>query len=59
MLAAPGARSTLRPVPTWVLDGNAYTSRSGPRVVDGAELLQGALEGREARGMVRWRSHGG
>ena len=58
-LDAPGARSILRSVPTWVLDGNAYTSRSGPRVVDGAELLQGALEGREARGMVRWRSDAG
>jgi iron complex transport system substrate-binding protein len=57
-LDTPAARSVLRSAPTWVLDGNAYTSRSGPRVVDGAELLQGALEGREARGMVRWQSDG-
>jgi iron complex transport system substrate-binding protein len=56
-LDAP-ARSILRSAETWVLDGNAYTSRSGPRVVDGAELLHGALEGREARGMVRWSSDG-
>jgi hypothetical protein len=41
------------------MDGNAYTSRSGPRIVDGAELLQGALQGREAGGMVRWRGDAG
>ncbi len=41
------ARSVLGAVPTWVLDGNAFTSRSGPRLVDGAELIQGALQGRE------------
>ena len=37
-------------VPVWILDGNAYTSRPGPRVVDGAELLQGALAGRRLAG---------
>lgn len=40
-------------VPVWVLDGNAYTSRPGPRVVDGAGLIQAALLGREAPGLVR------
>ena len=54
----PPAPGTLGTLPVWVLDGNSYTSRSGPRVVDGTELLQGAFEGREARGMVRWRGHG-
>jgi iron complex transport system substrate-binding protein len=58
-LDSPAARSTLQSAPVWIIDGNAYTSRSGPRIVDGAELLQGALEGREARGMVRWRSDAG
>jgi iron complex transport system substrate-binding protein len=58
-LQSPAARSTLRSAPVWIIDGSAYTSRSGPRIVDGAELLQGALEGREARGMVRWRSDAG
>ncbi len=58
-LDLPGAHSTLLSAPVWIIDGNAYTSRSGPRVVDGAELMRGALEGREARGMVRWRSDGG
>jgi iron complex transport system substrate-binding protein len=58
-LESPAARCTLQSAPVWIIDGNAYTSRSGPRIVDGAELLQGALEGREARGMVRWRSDAG
>jgi iron complex transport system substrate-binding protein len=58
-LEAPQARGMLQRVPTWVLDGNSYTSRSGPRAVDGAERLQGAFAGREAHGMVRWRSDGG
>jgi iron complex transport system substrate-binding protein len=50
----PAALALLRSVPTWVMDGNAYTSRSGPRVVDGAELLAGAFAGREAPGIARW-----
>jgi iron complex transport system substrate-binding protein len=58
-LDSSAAVSTLRSAPVWIIDGNAYTSRSGPRTVDGAELLQGALEGREAGGMVRWRSDAG
>jgi iron complex transport system substrate-binding protein len=58
-LDSPGARSILRSAPVWIIDGNAYTSRSGPRTVDGAELLQGALDGREASGMVRWWSDAG
>jgi len=40
-------------VPVWVLDGDAYTARPGPRVVDGAGLIQSALLGREAPGLVR------
>jgi len=31
--------------PVWLLDGSAYTSRAGPRVVDGATLLQAAFRG--------------
>jgi iron complex transport system substrate-binding protein len=58
-LRSPAALSTLRSTPVWIIDGNAYTSRSGPRIVDGAELLQGAFEGREAPGMMRWRSDAG
>lgn len=55
-LADPSALEVLGSVPTWVMDGNAFTSRSGPRIVDGAELLAGALLGREEPGIARWRS---
>jgi iron complex transport system substrate-binding protein len=30
-------------VPEMVIDGNAYTSRPGPRIVDGAETIREAL----------------
>jgi iron complex transport system substrate-binding protein len=41
-------------VPVWVIDGNAYTSRAGPRVVDGASLIHLALVNREADGITRY-----
>ena len=37
----------------WAIDGNAYTSRPGPRVVDGAELLASEMKGVAATGLVR------
>jgi iron complex transport system substrate-binding protein len=37
----------------WALDGNAYTSRPGPRVVDGAEMIGHALCGEAVPGLVR------
>ncbi len=40
-------------VPVWAIDGNAYTSRPGPRTVDGAELLQRAFAGTEGPGVVK------
>ena len=40
--------------PVWVLDGNGLTSRAGPRVVEGAELIQSALQGIERSGLVRY-----
>ena len=55
-LADPDALRALNAAPTWVIDGNAYTSRSGPRIVDGAERLADALAGREAPGLARWRA---
>ncbi|MEO7986814.1 MAG: ABC transporter substrate-binding protein, partial [Gemmatimonadales bacterium] len=48
------ARILLAGAPVWVIDGNAYTSRPGPRVVDGAERLQSAMIGRPTPGLARW-----
>jgi iron complex transport system substrate-binding protein len=44
--------------PVWVLDGNAYTSRPGPRIVDGAARLQSAMAGAERSGLARWHPRG-
>jgi iron complex transport system substrate-binding protein len=54
LLHAGGSRP-FTDAPVWVVDGNAYTSRPGPRLVDGAERLQSAMLGREMDGLVRWR----
>jgi iron complex transport system substrate-binding protein len=54
-LANPTAAGLLGAVPVWLLDGNAYTSRPGPRLVDGAERLQAAMTGVERSGLERWR----
>jgi iron complex transport system substrate-binding protein len=51
----PEARAALATAPVWILDGNAYTSRPGPRVVEGAERIAAALRGEELPGLVRWR----
>jgi iron complex transport system substrate-binding protein len=45
----------LRSAPVWVLDGNAFTSRPGPRIVEGAELLQAAMRGDARPGLAPWR----
>jgi iron complex transport system substrate-binding protein len=50
----PAARRVLEAAPAWALDGNSYTSRPGPRVVDGAERIRAALDGREMPGLRRW-----
>ncbi|HUF34387.1 MAG TPA: ABC transporter substrate-binding protein [Gemmatimonadales bacterium] len=55
-VTAPDARAALAARPVWIVDGNAYTSRPGPRVVDGAERLQAMLHGRDAPGLARWRA---
>ena len=39
--------------PVWALDGNAFTSRAGPRVVEGAGLLQSAIRGEARPGLAR------
>ena len=48
------ALAVLASVPTWILDGNAYTSRPGPRVVEGAERICAAIRGEAAEGARRW-----
>jgi iron complex transport system substrate-binding protein len=37
----------------WAIDGSAYTSRPGPRLVDGAEIVANILAGREDPRAVR------
>jgi len=48
------ALELLGQVPVSIIDGNSYTSRPGPRVVDGAERIQWALAGRLSRDVERW-----
>lgn len=50
----PGARATLASATVWILDGNAYTSRAGPRVVNGAERIRAAFEGQPLEGLEPW-----
>jgi iron complex transport system substrate-binding protein len=45
----------MRRVPTWIIDGNAFTSRPGPRVVDAAELIHSAIAKKPSVNLVRWR----
>jgi iron complex transport system substrate-binding protein len=51
----PEALALMGRVPTWILDGNQYTSRPGPRVVDGAERMRGVLTGVPTGEVERWR----
>jgi iron complex transport system substrate-binding protein len=53
-LSNPEALAVLASTPTWFLDGNAYTSRPGPRVVDGAEQIGAAIRGEASEGIKRW-----
>jgi iron complex transport system substrate-binding protein len=54
----PDALRLLHQVPTWIIDGNAYTSRPGPRVVDGAVRIRAALLGKPMVGVERWEPAG-
>jgi iron complex transport system substrate-binding protein len=53
-LRDPDALELMDRVPTWIIDGNAYTSRPGPRVVDGAERIQSALLKRPSQDVESW-----
>lgn len=55
VLKQPEALNLMRRVPTWIIDGNSFTSRPGPRVVDGAARIQGAIRGQPGPGVERWR----
>jgi iron complex transport system substrate-binding protein len=48
------ARELMGRVPTWVMDGNAYTSRPGPRVVDGAARIRSVLLEQPAHDVESW-----
>ncbi|MEO8030829.1 MAG: ABC transporter substrate-binding protein [Gemmatimonadota bacterium] len=55
ILDDPDALDLLGRVPVWIIDGNAYTSRPGPRLVEGTERIAAALVGRGLSGLKRWR----
>jgi iron complex transport system substrate-binding protein len=55
-VADPDALALLAGAPVWLIDGNAYTSRPGPRLVDAAALIQHALLERECDGAERWQA---
>src|SRR3954447_5287439 len=57
-LEDPAALALMHAVSTWILDGNAYTSRPGPRVVDGAARIRSALLGEPLPGIERWEAAG-
>lgn len=54
----PDALELMRRVPTWIMDGNAYTSRPGPRVVDGAVRIRSALLEQPAHDIESWQPVG-
>ena len=52
-LADPEALALLEAMPTWIMEGNAFTSRPGPRVIEGAEQIHAILRGRPIPGPRR------
>jgi len=57
-LTHPEALELMCRVPTWILDGNAYTSRPGPRLIDGASRMWSAFHDRPIAGVERWATAG-
>lgn len=58
LITDPEALKLMGRIPTWIVDGNAYTSRAGPRVVDGATRMQSALRDQAMPGVERWQPAG-
>jgi iron complex transport system substrate-binding protein len=54
-LTEKAALAFLRRVPVSIIDGNAYTSRPGPRVVDGAAMISSALSAQTSKDVRRWK----
>ena len=54
-LGDSAALDLMRRVPTWIIDGNSFTSRPGPRILEGAARIQGAIRGQPMPGLERWR----
>ncbi len=54
-LTDQAALAFLRRVPISIIDGNAYTSRPGPRVVDGAAMISSALSAQTSKDVRRWK----
>lgn len=57
-LSDPDALELMRTVPIWIIDGNAYTSRPGPRVVDGAIRIRSAITNNVVSGIRQWQPVG-
>jgi iron complex transport system substrate-binding protein len=54
LLSDPLALDLMDRTPTWIMNGNAYTSRPGPRVVDGAVRMQSAFCHGSMPGIEPW-----
>jgi hypothetical protein len=53
-LGSSDAIELLTRTPSWIMDGNAYTSRSGPRVVDAADQMHSILLGQPSAKVEPW-----
>jgi len=53
-LESADALELFRRIPTWIVDANSYTSRAGPRVVEGAEQIWSVFAGHAMPGIERW-----
>lgn len=49
------AELLLQRSPVWVMDGNTWTSRAGPRLPGAARRFRAAIQGREVPGLVKYK----